>query len=243
MTTPGYAELVAATRSEGQALLAAAGLGLDDPVPTCGGRDLRWLVLHIGRIYHYAASCVGDRTTEDPGFPPRPPEDVDAIAWCSDALEELVDALASTEPGAPAWNWSVATDTAAFWARRMAHESAVHRWDAQHAHGVAAPIAADLASDAVTELVDVLLPRLYRRGVTDGPQGVVRLVAIDDGAWRVELTRDGARLLSDAGPADATARGSASDLVLVLYGRLPISTVEVEGDASLLQSWQQTLQL
>ncbi len=243
MTTPGYAELVAATRSEGEALLAAARLGLDEPVPTCEGWDVRRVVRHLGRVYHYAASCVADRATDDPGRPPAASDSVDPVAWCADALEEVVDALASTEPAAPVWNWSATAQTAAFWARRMAHESAVHRWDVQNAHGLPVPIAADLATDAITELVDVLLPRLYARGVEDAPQGVVRLVATDNGAWRVQLDAAGARLSGDAGPADATAHGTASDLVLVLYGRLPLSTVEVTGDAAVLDRWQQALRV
>ncbi len=243
MTTPAYAELVAATRSEGEALLAAARLGLDQPVPTCPGWHVGRLVLHVGRVYHYAASCVADRATEDPGRPPSAPEGADPVAWCGDALEEVVDALASTEPGSPVWNWSVAPQTAAFWARRMAHESAVHRWDVQNAHGVGMPIVADLAVDAVAELVEVLLPRLYARGVEDAPQGVVRLVATDNGAWRVQLSADGARFIGDSGPADAAAEGTASDLVLALYGRLAPSAIEVTGDAVLLDRWQQTLRL
>ena len=36
----------------------------------------------------------------------------------------------------PTWNWARnAPDTAAFWPRRMAQETAVHRWDAQSAAG------------------------------------------------------------------------------------------------------------
>ena len=49
----------------------------------------------------------------------------------------------------------------------MTHESAVHRYDAQRAHGLAQPIDADLACDGMDELVDLLLPRIVRR---DSPE-------------------------------------------------------------------------
>ncbi len=241
MTTPSYPELVAATRREGQALLTAAGMGLDVPVPTCGDWDLRRLVGHVGRVYRYATRCLAERATSDPGRPPGPGDDADVVAWCADALDDLVDTLAATEPDTPVWNWSAGPDTAAFWARRMAHESAVHRWDAQRAHEVTAAIGADIASDAVTELVEVMLPRMFARGVAEPPEGLVALSATDDGSWRIRVEADGVRLLPEPGPGDVLVSGTASDLLLLLYGRLAPADVVAEGDIGLLERWQKSL--
>jgi uncharacterized protein (TIGR03083 family) len=241
---PAYAELVAATRREGEALLSAARMGLDAPVPTCGDWDVSRLVVHVGRVFHRAARLVSERRTTPPeeGFVPRPPDDVDPVDYTGDALEELVAALAGAAPDDPVWNWSGADATAHFWARRMAHESSVHRWDAQNAHGVSQPIGADLASDGISELAEVIVPRIYERGVSDGPIGTLGLAAADDGSWRFGLAETGLTVLGPDGPADATAHGPACDLLLVLYGRLPIGTVEVAGDAGLLDAWVRALQ-
>ena len=54
------------------------------------------------------------------------------------------------------WNWSsIWPDTAAFWPRRMAHETSVHRVDAQQAAGAQLPIDTALATDGVDEFLMV----------------------------------------------------------------------------------------
>lgn len=237
--TPAYPELVAAVRREGEALVAAAGLGLDAPVPSCPPWTVERLVRHVGRVFHGAAGLVSQRVAAAPegGWAPRPPEGVDPVAYAAEGLEEVVEALSGAEPDTPVWNWSVAPDTAQFWARRMAHEAAVHRWDTQQAHDVAQPIGADIAGDGIDELAGVLMPRIFERGVTGGPVGTLAVTASDDGAWRFSLTEAGLTVLAPSGPADATVSGPACDLLLVLYGRLPVSAVSVDGDPGLLDAW------
>src|ERR671938_68607 len=62
-----------------------------------------------------------------------------------------VDAL---DPGLPAWNPAPQAKRVEYWYRRMAHETALHRWDAQMAVGLGEPIEAKLAADGVTEVLD-----------------------------------------------------------------------------------------
>jgi uncharacterized protein (TIGR03083 family) len=160
--TPSYSELVAAIRSEGEAILAAARFGLEADVPTCEAWEVDDLLTHVASVYRRAATVVSDRATEAVAW--APPADVaDPIEYLTDALDDLIDALTSADADTPVWNWSGNSQTASFWARRMAHESAVHRYDAQRAHGVAQPIDTDLATDGLDEMVDVLLPRIVER--------------------------------------------------------------------------------
>src|SRR5690242_14329267 len=145
MTTPPYAELVAFVRSEGEAIVSASRQGVDVPVPTCGDWTVADLCRHVGRVYGRIAHIVTERVTSETDFWPEPGGDTDIVEWLAENLDDLIAALSGCEPDTPVWNWSPEPAVAAFWARRMAHESAIHRYDAQRAHGIAQPIDADLA--------------------------------------------------------------------------------------------------
>lgn len=49
--------------------------------------------------------------------------------------------------------------------------------------------------------------------------------------------------LADDADADVVARGTASDLDLFVWGRVPPSALEVTGDASLLERWQERVKI
>lgn len=239
--TPSYSELVATIRKEGEAILAAARFGLDAAVPTCDGWSVDALLLHLGRVYCRAATLVGERLTTQQDYPPAPEDGTDPIAYLTDALDDLVEALTSADPDTPVWNWSEETQTAAFWARRMAHESAVHRYDAQRAHGVAQPIDDDLARDGLDEMIDVLLPRIISRDEVTLPSATFVFATADDGSWTIRLGSDGVERLDVAKEPDVTVRGTPSALLLGAYNRIKWTSLEVEGDATCLDSWSQLL--
>lgn len=241
MTTPSYSELTAFVRSEGEQILAAGRLGLDVPVRTCGRWKMRNLLLHVGRVYRRAATLLGERVTSEVAYPSPPPRGTEPVDYLDDALGELVEALKSCDPDTPVWNWSQDPDVAAFWARRMAHESAVHRYDAQRAHGLAQPVDADLAHDGLDELVDVLLPRILTRDEPALPAATYAFTATDEGTWSVRLGPEGVQRLDVAKDPDVTARGTASALLLATYGRVRWTSLEVDGDANLLAAWSKSL--
>jgi uncharacterized protein (TIGR03083 family) len=241
MTTPPYAELVAFVRSEGEAIVSASRQGVDVPVPTCGDWTVADLCVHVGRVYAYAAHIVSERLTSASDVRPEPAADMDPVEWVETCLDDLVAALSGCEPDTPMWNWSPQPDVAAFWARRMAHESAVHRFDAQRAHGVAQPVDADLATDGLDELVDVVLPRVVEREGRTLDAATYVFESIEDGAWRVHT--DGSEVVRadvDA-VADVTVRGTTSALLLATYNRVPWTSLEVAGDTSLLDAWSRSL--
>lgn len=45
------------------------------------------------------------------------------------------------------------------------------------------------------------------------------------------------------GKGDVAVRGPASDLALLVLGRIPISRLEVFGDPSLVELWQSTVRI
>lgn len=218
-----------ALRHEGAALSAAARDGdLGNAVPSCPEWDVAALLAHTAHGYRWVTKIVrthADAEVEPQDVPPATTDD--AVAAFDEALAELVETLVTEAPDAPAWNWSGHDLTVAFWARRMAHETAVHRWDAQLAHGGPQPIEPDLAADGVDEMLTVFLGDYLAGHPQDGLGGTFRAEATDTGdVWAGTLRPDHAEVSGgDAGPADATVRGTASDLVLAFWGRgTPIET-------------------
>jgi uncharacterized protein (TIGR03083 family) len=171
------------------------------------------------------------------------PPGVEILPWWDAEYQELINLLDALDPEMPAWNWAPQAKTAAFWHRRMAHETAVHRWDAQLAIGRGEPVEAKLAADGVNEVLDSWLPAGRRRGPVDRT-GVVQLEATDvEQHWFVRLRGEGIALLdtdtlldADDPHARVLARGTASDLLLALYGRVPFDVLDVSGDGTLLES-------
>src|SRR5262249_31468273 len=140
----------------------------------------------------------------------------DVVSAWTDEHVELLATLDAVDSELPAWNWAPQAKKAVFWHRRVAHETAVHRWDAQMATGLAEPIEEKLASDGVTEVLDTWLPAGRRKGPTEGA-GMIALHATDvDQVWYVRLRGAGVALLdtdtlldTDDHHERATASGSA----------------------------------
>ena len=240
MTTPSYPELVAAVRREGEAIITAAAHGLDLPVPTCGDWTMRDLLAHVASVYHRAGVVVAERATDAVAWQQPPPDMPDPVGYLTEALDELVHALAEADPDSPAWNWSGQSQEAAFWARRMAHESAVHRYDAQRAHGVAQPIDDELAYDGMDELIDLLVPRIIARDELTLPSHTYLFSALDDGAWALTLDAAGLHRVDALKQPDVTVRGPASELLLAAYNRAEWSSLDVDGDDKALAVWSET---
>src|SRR5436305_715070 len=91
---------------------------------------------------------------------------------CWDLLRQR-RALETVDPRAPAWNWSLAPKAAGFWHRRMAQETAVHRWDAESAYGNALPVERLLAVDGIDEALRVFLPAGRAEEPVEGAHGSV----------------------------------------------------------------------
>jgi uncharacterized protein (TIGR03083 family) len=231
-------------RRDAAALLAAADLGLDADVPSCPGWRVERLVGHVGRVYRTMAGWV--RSGSAPTDVPRPPAGPAVRDWTAEALDSLVDALsADTRSGlVPTW---AGDQPAVFWPRRMAVETALHRWDAEAAHGGAQPIDAALAVDAVDELFDVILPVRAPDDAMTGDGETLHLHATDvDGEWLVTLTPGRPTVERTHAKGDVAVRGPASDLLLLLWNRgdqAGQERLQVFGDAGLLARWADSVRL
>lgn len=219
-------------------------------VPTCPTWQLRDLVHHVSGVHRWAGSYVHRRLPEMMSrdeelgcFGPMP-EDTELLSWYQQCLDRLVDALQSATPDLTCWSFLPAPSALAFWARRQAHEAAIHRVDAEFAAGGdrrLSLIPVDFALDGVDELL-----RGFHHGrsrVRSDKPRVLHIHATDgDGApadWSVRIS--GGALWAKRGvPAepDCTLRGRAETLYLTLWNRLPTSELTTEGDSELLDLWR-----
>jgi uncharacterized protein (TIGR03083 family) len=214
---------------------------LDAPVPACPGWDLARLVRHVGRIYR--STALTTRTGMQPAREdvPLPPEDADEVpAWFAESADIVVASFDGLDLDAPSWNPFGAPGGMGFWPRRMALETMVHRWDAEEAAGRTTALDPELAADGVLEALQVYLSLQVARSDVPAPSGTLHLHATDTpGEWT--LRGEDGRLVVDVGHAkgDAAARGTAEDLLLVLWGRRPLdqSGIEVFGDRAVFDAW------
>ncbi|MEV1083256.1 maleylpyruvate isomerase family mycothiol-dependent enzyme [Streptomyces sp. NPDC050211] len=239
------AEFIRILDREGQSLATAAEeAGTDVKVPTCPDWQVRDLLRHTGMVHRWAAGFVNE------GYPSYRPDgglpDLDGaelVIWFRDGHRHLVSTLSNAAPDVQCWHFLPSPSPLAFWARRQAHETTVHRFDAEAARGgTPSEIAPGFAVDGIDELLLGFHARPKSRVRTDEPRVLrVRATDIDGALWTVRLspeppaaTRDAA---SDASAADCEISGPAARLYLSLWNRLPFPAVN--GDASLAALWRE----
>ncbi|HEY9368964.1 maleylpyruvate isomerase family mycothiol-dependent enzyme [Streptomyces sp.] len=242
------AELVAALDESGRALADAADeAGLDAPVPTCPGWQVRDLLRHTAMVHRWAAAFVTEGHTSyhpDGGEPQLDGEEL--LGYFREGHAALVEALTKAPADLECWTFLPAPSPLAFWARRQAHETGVHRADAESAlPSGPRPVDATLAVDGIDELLYAFHGRDRSRVRTETPR-VLRVEATDTGdVWTVRLSPDApsttrtTRSDDSDGPADCTLSGPAWRLFLTLWNRLPADAVELTGDASLAALWRE----
>jgi hypothetical protein len=149
------------------------------------------------------------------------------------ATGELLDALRAAGPDRgcwTAWGTSQSPPTSGAVARRQLQELAVHTYDAQLTAGVPRPLPDRIALDGVDEFQST---SCATTSAWPHEPAVVHYHAVEGRSWLLRLSADGARvgpLLRPDARADASARGTASDLVLVFYGRIPVDALKLDGD-------------
>ena len=244
-----------AALTEQSTLFAEALVGADPQqrVPTCPEWTIYQLAEHVGQVHRGVAAIVTRRATA----PPDPselnvavaPKDPDGLCtWLREGAGELVDAIRAADPQTPVWSWAD-DHSVGFWARRMAHETTVHRADAELALGREFTLAADLAADAISEWLSLFsLPQAvdFRPGLAAlrGEGQILHLHSTDPGLgeageWIVRRTPSGPIWEHGHAKGDVAVRGPVVDLLLVLMRRVPPAEapITVLGDAHILEHW------
>lgn len=194
------------------------------------------------RLYRWAGDALDAGPQEEDVPEPQPVDlpDEQVLAAFDAALSAVVLAFESRSAEAPAWTWAPVEWKAEFWRRRVTVATGLARWDVQMAVGATAPIQTALAAEAITEVFEAFIPVGHRRGEHPDASGLAQLFAQDaDSTWFVRL-REGRVALLDQPDSrtelQARAAGSASDIALALWGRLPFGICDVVGDEALLQA-------
>jgi uncharacterized protein (TIGR03083 family) len=191
---------IAALERDGHLLLSAAqSASLDAAVPACPGWAMRDLLAHIGFVHHWAGGYVQNGRTEMADEPDEagviavaPPDD-ELLPWVAEGHASLVNSLAAAPADLRCWTFLGAPSPLAFWARRQAHETAIHRVDAERAAGLApSDIGTPFAADGIDELLLGFLARPGSRRYTKVPPGTVALEATDAAtSWSVAVSGSG----------------------------------------------------
>jgi uncharacterized protein (TIGR03083 family) len=221
---------------------AAVAAGPEADVPTCPGWTVEDLVRHCASGDLWARTIVETGNRASPDLPADAPTGAALVPYFRDGARALMVALAATDPTASVWTFAASDRTAGFWYRRRAHETSVHRFDAQAAAGDPTPIAAELAADGIDEFLSVFLPRMGNAVATDG--GTLHFHCTDvDGEWLVARHGDEVRVTREHAKGDVAARGTASDLLLFIWGRVPASRLEVFGAAAALDQFREAVKV
>ncbi|WP_329116608.1 maleylpyruvate isomerase family mycothiol-dependent enzyme [Streptomyces sp. NBC_01465] len=230
-----------------------AGADPASRVPSCPDWNLGQLARHVGAAHRWAEHIVRTRATKEV-----PDEDVpDATgpagddpaalgAWLAQGAELLAATLREAGPDLAVWTWA-REQRAGFWARRMVHETVIHRADAALAASVAYDVIPEVAADTIDEWLEIVAlsaelgdpEALELRGAgrslhlhaTDAP-GV-------DAEWMIEFGDEGFTWRRGHDKATVAVRGALADVLQVFYRRLPADSdrVEVFGDTELLDFW------
>lgn len=234
-------------RAAGERIAELADGHLKDPVPSMPGYDVGSLLLHTGGFCRWAAEAVRQGKEPDVDW-----SDVggDPVAFHRAEHGRLVETLAAREPDEPTWAWGD-DQHVRFFHRRASQELAVHRWDVESAVGRASPIDPELAADGIDEILDEFGPKRSEKrpgaaGMFDGSGETIHLHATDvehGGEWLLTAHPNRFEVVREHAKGDVAAKGTASDLLLFLWGRVTQRPLEVYGDASLLDRWQERVRI
>ncbi|MDH3958980.1 MAG: maleylpyruvate isomerase family mycothiol-dependent enzyme [Actinomycetota bacterium] len=254
-TAMAVAEHIAVVAAEGQRFADAAGRGpWEAQVAGCPGWSMRDLVRHLSEIHLWAAANVARRPGAKLDLDDRseliaPWPDL-AVFWPAD--DELIDhylrtnanlvgVLESAPPDLDAPTFLPAPSPLAMWARRQAHETSVHRFDAEIATGTASGFDPVFAADGVSELLYGFYDDVSRPAGREFPVDRDRTMHFHaqdtDDHWYVTIGPRSITRPNVGEPVELTVAGAASDLYLALWNRGDDATISVTGDRAILDIW------
>ncbi|MEV0280108.1 maleylpyruvate isomerase family mycothiol-dependent enzyme [Streptomyces sp. NPDC050610] len=180
------------------------------------------------------------------------------LDWFAEGAATLESLFSSRDPGEEVWTWAP-EQTTGFWLRMQTIEAAVHRWDAESASGTAQPVDAGLAADAIGQNFTVMAParRAWKQAPAGSGERYLLRQTDGSGLWNVRFEGEDVRLSHDVrtsqgvrtsqdvrtsegkevGSRSLELTGTASDLLLFLWQRIPADPLDVTGDRSLLDHY------
>ncbi|MFJ3830139.1 maleylpyruvate isomerase N-terminal domain-containing protein [Streptomyces sp. NPDC090046] len=251
---PALLQLIDERSTAFRAAVASAP-SLDVQVPTCPEWTLFDLAQHIGEGRRdWAATVAAGPTSAKSvveGSPAAPREREALLAWLAESTEQLLDALRKAGPDRGCWAWwetLQSPHTSGAVARHQLQQLAVHTYDAQITVGAPQPLPEEVALDSVDEFLSTCVATT---SAWPHKPAVIDFHASEGRSWRLSLSADGARSARlpepgtmpatsagqdpDAAVAYFSARGTASELVFILYNRIPIDSLKLDGDRGVFE--------
>lgn len=219
------------------------------PVPSCPGWNVGQLVRHTGGGQRWVAETIRTLATTPPSdtamrdLSSNIDEDPNVLVpWLAETCAELVAALDQTGPDAELWT-PVPGAKVQFFARRFAHETAIHRADAVLALGQRFALSDDLAVDGVDEWLELgVMPfhfdvHPWMRELM-GPGRTVRLYATDAKIhWVMDMTGQAMAWRRSDEDCAVTLSGPVTELLLAIYKRRAPDGLQIDGDRAWLEFW------
>jgi uncharacterized protein (TIGR03083 family) len=230
-------------------LLAAAIPDAPVDVPSCPGWTTKDLAKHMAHVYLGQAFVVETaRQAENKEHLAPYPRTEDYLEFMGWGFEAITKALDINRPERPTWSWHHSDQSVDFWFRRMAHETVIHRIDAEQAVGKVSKIDESLALDGVDEVLDFLPLTGSWPEVPNIDFGIVSIVASTKNSykvWDLNFTNEAATV-SAVAESNSSARllisGDAEAMDLYLWGRIdssdPRISITGEGEETFKQLMQ-----
>jgi len=227
--------------ADSERIAEVASTGLGTAIPFLGTWTVRDLVAHTGAVYAFARANLVAHAVEvtAAGAEAQAPEGDEIIPWFRNRRDAVGEAMRAADLAAEGWTFA-GRRPGSFWVRRMAHETAVHRLDAEAALGVPTPFAPALAKDAIDEYTEISLRYSSSRPDREYPAQTLHLHCTDiEGEWMLARAADGSVVVTaEHGKGDAAVRGMAETLLRWIWGR-PVADDQVElfGDPDVAAAW------
>jgi uncharacterized protein (TIGR03083 family) len=167
------------------------------------------------------------------------PGDHELLGWFREGHGGLVDAINRAPADLECWSFLPAPSPLAFWARRQAHETTIHRADVEAAGGKPLDVEPTLAVDGIDELLLGFYKRKRGRLVADPALtlGIRVTDAQPDDAWTVVISPEGRDVTRGQATGDCVVSGSASDVYQFLWNRRDRSAISLAGEPAVLDLW------
>lgn len=212
-------------------LARAAETDLSAPIEHCPGWTMADLVWHLTEVHWFWSSMVAEllpAPPDDDQGPQRPADD-QLLSRFQAGAAHLAQVLAAADPGAPCWTWAATQQNAGFVIRHQVQEAAVHHWDAEHAIGRELALGMAMSVDAIDEFLTFSVATVlgYHPDPPRPSLGAPLVLAASDAGVEWTITDDSlpGTVTFSAGTADPglpRVTGTASDLLLWLYRRVPL---------------------
>ena len=217
----------------------------DAPVSSCPDWLVRDLVRHTGWVHRWAGLVISEGRMEPPSDRREPipagwPPDAGLADWFREGHERVIRALENAPADLRCWTIMDAPAPRDFWARRQAHETSIHRVDAELAAGNVSGFDPVHAADGIDELLVWFIGR-SGRSPSAAMEVTLGVRATDVGrGWTATFGPAGAYGRRGIGEAACTVSGDAADLYPYLWSRTPLGDLHVEGDRAVLKQWRES---